>query len=132
MAIQQTTDILNATALGQAAERKKPSSQLGKDDFLKLLVGQLRHQDPMEPLKDQEFMGQLAQFSQLEQMTNVSSAMQNDRAFNLIGRQVTYNDTKTGDLVTGKVEKVVIEGGSPTLTIGGTPKVDPAAVREVQ
>ena|SRR3712207_253826 len=131
MAIQQTTDLLNATALGKAQENRKPSSQLGKDDFLKLLVGQLKHQDPMEPLKDQEFMGQLAQFSQLEQMTNVSSSMQNDRAFNLIGRQVTYNDTKTGTLVTGKVDKVVIENGAPTLTIAGVPKIDPGAVREV-
>ncbi len=123
--------LLNATAIGNVNKAAKPSGEMGKDDFLKLLVGQLRHQDPMEPLKDQEFMGQLAQFSQLEQMTNVSSAMQNDRAFNLIGRQVTYNDGKTGDLVTGKVEKVVIEGGVPTLTIDGVPKISPDAVREV-
>ena len=98
---------------------EKPSGELGKDDFLKLLVGQLRHQDPLDPLKDQEFMGQMAQFSQLEQMTNVASTMQNDRAFALIGREVTYNDNETGELVTGTVEKVVIETGKPTLTIGG-------------
>jgi flagellar basal-body rod modification protein FlgD len=131
MPIQQTTDLLNTTALGQAQTREKPSGQLGKDDFLKLLVGQLRHQDPMDPLKDQEFMGQMAQFSQLEQMTNVASAMQNERAFSLIGRQVAYNDKDTGDLITGTVEKVVIDKGTPTLTIGGKAGILPDAVREV-
>src|SRR3712207_7846381 len=51
---------------------------MGKDDFLKLLVGQLRHQDPMNPMEDKDFMGQMAQFSQLEQMTNVASTLQNE------------------------------------------------------
>jgi flagellar basal-body rod modification protein FlgD len=132
MAISQTTQLLNTTALGQAQQREAPSGQLGKDDFLKLLVGQLRHQDPMDPLKDQEFMGQMAQFSQLEQMTNVASAMQSERAFSLIGRQVAYNDDETGGLVTGTVEKVVIDAGKPTLTIGGKAGIEPDAVREVQ
>ena len=131
MPIQQTTNLLNATQLGIAAEKRQPSSQLGKDDFLKLLVGQLRHQDPLDPLKDQEFMGQMAQFSQLEQMTNVASVTQSQHAFALIGREVKYNDTATGDLLTGTVSKVVIEQGKPTLMIGDK-KVAPDNVREVQ
>jgi flagellar basal-body rod modification protein FlgD len=126
------TSLMNATAIGTAQQPQKPSGQLGKDDFLKLLVGQLRHQDPMEPLKDQEFMGQMAQFSQLEQMTNVASSLQADRAFMLIGREVAYNDDKTGALVTGVVDKVVIEGGTPTLTVGGKPGIKTDAVREVK
>jgi flagellar basal-body rod modification protein FlgD len=130
MPISQILDLQNTTALGQA--REKPSGQLGKDDFLKLLVGQLRHQDPLDPLKDQEFMGQMAQFSQLEQMTNVASAMKNERAFSLIGRTVSYNDEETGGLVTGTVDKVVIDKGEPTLTIAGKAGIKPDAVREVQ
>ena len=126
------TSLMNATAIGTAQQPQKQSGQLGKDDFLKLLVGQLRHQDPMEPLKDQEFMGQMAQFSQLEQMTNVASSLQADRAFMLIGREVAYNDDKTGALVTGVVDKVVIEGGTPTLTVGGKPGIKTDAVREVK
>ena len=49
-----------------------PGAQLGKDDFLKLLVAQLQNQDPSNPTDGTQFMGQLAQFSSLEQMTNVS------------------------------------------------------------
>ena len=125
-------NLLNATAVGTAQAQTKPSGQMGKDDFLKLLVGQLRHQDPMNPMEDKDFMGQMAQFSQLEQMTNVASALQNDRAFALIGREVAYNDRATGEIVRGTVEKVVIESGKPTLTIGGKGKIDPASVTEVQ
>ena len=132
MPIQQTTNLLNATQLGIAAEKRQPSSQLGKDDFLKLLVGQLRHQDPLDPLKDQEFMGQMAQFSQLEQMTNVASTLQNERAFNLIGREVTYNDNETGELVTGTVEKVSIQSGKTTLTVAGVSGIETDAITEVQ
>ena len=51
--------------------------------------------------------------------------------FGLSFTVVTYNDKTTGDLVTGTVEKVVIENGTPTLTIGGVPKISPEAVREV-
>jgi flagellar basal-body rod modification protein FlgD len=131
MAIPQTQQLLNTTALGQAQSNEKPSGELGKDDFLKLLVGQLRHQDPMNPMEDKDFMGQMAQFSQLEQMTNVASTLQNDRAFGLIGRTVSYNDKVTGDVVEGTVEKVVIKAGKPTLTIGGISNIEPTAVTEV-
>src|SRR3712207_9029670 len=107
MPISPTTELMNQTALSPAA-RKAPSGQLGKDDFLKLLVGQLRHQDPLDPLKDAEFMGQMAQFSSLEQLANVSKTLEVDRAFSLINREVTYKD-KDGGTTTGTVEKVVLE-----------------------
>ena len=131
MPIPQTQAILNTSVLNSTGQKPVPKSEMGKDDFLKLLVGQLRHQDPMNPMEDKDFMGQMAQFSQLEQMTNVASTLQSDRAFQLIGREVSYNDEKTGEILSGKVEKVVIDGGKPTLTIGGAPGIDPGAVREV-
>lgn len=73
-------------------------SSLGKDDFLKLLVAQLQAQDPLEPMSAQDFSAQLAQFSALEQMTNVNvnlekiqkfeAALANASAINLIGKTV--------------------------------------------
>jgi len=73
-------------------------SSLGKDDFLKLLIAQLSAQDPLDPMGAQDFSAQLAQFSGLEQMTNVNAnleilqklqtAAQNTSSLNLIGKTV--------------------------------------------
>ena len=60
-------------ATTQAATPGK-NAELGKDQFLKLFVAQLQHQDPMNPMQDQDFMGQMASFSTLEQVTNLATA----------------------------------------------------------
>lgn len=52
------------------------NSELGKDAFLKLLITQLQHQDPTNPMDDREFISQMAQFSSLEQMQNMTKAME--------------------------------------------------------
>ena len=52
-----------------------PNQKLDKDAFLKLLVTQLRHQDPLNPIEDKEFISQMAQFSSLEQMQNMGKTM---------------------------------------------------------
>ena len=118
----------NQTTVSQTSQ--PPNGTLGKDDFLKLLVGQLRHQDPLDPMKDADFMGQMAQFSQLEQMSNVAKTLDQGSSLGLIGRTVTYQD-KDGTVAAGVVEKVVIEAGKPSLTIGGQPGIDPSAIKEV-
>jgi flagellar basal-body rod modification protein FlgD len=123
------TDMKNATAL--SAVGVKPKNEMGKDDFLKLLVGQLKNQDPMNPMEDKDFMGQMAQFSQLEQITNLATGMQSERAFNMLGRTVTYNDKETGELKTGVVEKVAIQAGKASLTVGGVKDIATDAVTEV-
>lgn len=73
----------------------KKQSNLGKDDFLKLLVTQLRFQDPMNPMEDKEFIAQMAQFSSLEEMQNLGKTLaaqadlgQLSQASSLIGKKV--------------------------------------------
>src|SRR5918997_4342163 len=114
-----------------------PGGQLGKDDFLKLFVAQLQHQDPMNPMNDSEFMGQMAQFSTLEQVSNLAAANEQiaknlaaNHAIGLIGRTVTWTD-EADAVHTGVVEKVTTKDGSPFLTVAGTADVDPATITQV-
>jgi len=59
-----------------APTKQTGNSELGKDAFLKLLITQLQHQDPTNPMDDRDFIAQMAQFSSLEQMQNMTKAME--------------------------------------------------------
>jgi len=95
--------------------RTKKTSELGKDDFLNLLVTQLKYQDPLNPMEDKEFIAQLAQFTSLEQMYNLNSSMSAVKAFSLIGRHITAefidDTTKESKVVKGVVESVKVSSG---------------------
>jgi flagellar basal-body rod modification protein FlgD len=111
---------------------------LDKNDFLKLLVAQLRHQDPLNPTQDQEFIATMAQFATLEQITNLAKTneetkktIEDDHAVGLIGKTVTYEDAD-GNKVTGVVEKVSRTDEGTTLTVGGKDGIDPDKVTEVK
>jgi flagellar basal-body rod modification protein FlgD len=131
-----TTAITNSGTPAASTQADKTQS-LGKDDFLKLFVAQLQHQDPMNPMQDGDFMGQMAQFSTLEQTTNIASANQQmatslgmSQSLALLGKTVTYvDDSKVRH--TGVVQKVVTEGGAAKLTVDGVTGIDPATVAEV-
>jgi flagellar basal-body rod modification protein FlgD len=112
-------------------ERSKHDT-LDKDDFLKLLLTQLSHQDPLQPMQDREFIAQMAQFSSLEQMTNlnkefsrVASTIALSQAVSLIGKTVdvsvagkTPDGTDILNTITGRVQEVT-GGASPQLLING-------------
>jgi len=117
--------------------KKTDNGSLGKDQFLKLFVAQLQHQDPMNPMNDSEFMAQMASFSTLEQVSNLAAAnermaasMTSNSAVGLIGRTVTYVD-ENEEIHTGKVDKVTTAGGKPLLTVDGVDGVDPATITQV-
>ena len=106
---------------------------LGKDDFLRILVTQLTHQDPTNPMEDRDFIAQMAQFSSLEQMQNLNKEFSRvaelialSQATALIGKTVDvavsegrdFEGREIMNLVTGRVEEVT--GGSfPQLFIDG-------------
>jgi flagellar basal-body rod modification protein FlgD len=96
------------------------SKDLGKDAFLQLLVSQLKNQDPLNPMKDTEFISQLATFSSLEQMSSMNSSMTNllqqqyyANNANMLGKQIT-----TSDGLTGVVTKVTKEDSAMYLYVG--------------
>ena len=100
---------------------RNTKNDLGKDDFLKLLVTQLQYQDPMKPSDNQEFMAQMAQFSSLEQMQNISKDSSMTQAINLIGKKVAanYKDSTTGDIlpIAGVVTKMIVTNGVPKVIV---------------
>jgi len=89
---------------------------MGKDEFLKLLVHQLKNQDPLSPMESQDFAAQLAQFSSLEQLTNMSGMMEESIGIDLMLTQAINNTMATSFI--GKQVSAV--GDSITLAEGGT------------
>jgi flagellar basal-body rod modification protein FlgD len=102
---------------------KIPEHNLGKDDFLKILITQLSTQDPTDPMKDKDFIAQMAQFSSLEQMTNmatnfskVTSVISSSQAVSTLGKGVeiqTANQT-----IRGTVDEVT-PGAYPQVKVDG-------------
>jgi flagellar basal-body rod modification protein FlgD len=100
------------------------TKNLDKDAFLRLLVEQLKNQDPMNPQDSSEFIAQLATFSSLEQLTNLNDGVQRMKhcqdmmqASTLIGKQVEI-ETEDGT-VSGTVEKVVVGSDNVKVFVDG-------------
>ena len=111
----------NSAAQGPAARPE----QFGKDTFLKLLVAQLRYQDPTSPTDGAEFLAQTAQFTVVEKLEELAktnaellSAERLTTATSLIGRHVTYTNSE-GTEATGVVTAPRISPLGPILQVGG-------------
>ncbi len=107
----------------EIGDGKEKQQDMGKDDFLNLLITQLKHQDPTDPMKDKEFIAQMAQFSSLEQMTNMASkfsdlagVLDRGNALNLLGKHV---EIREGDRVTSGVVEEVSGQTAPQVKVGG-------------
>lgn len=101
---------------------KTAKQNMDKDDFLKILITQLTTQDPTQPLQDKDFIAQMAQFSSLEQMTNmatsfgkVSSVISASQAVSTIGKEVEIQ--AGGEVVKGLVTGVT-PGQFPQILVG--------------
>jgi flagellar basal-body rod modification protein FlgD len=107
---------VNANFPTQSLDRM-PIKTLGQKEFLQLLVVQLSNQDPLEPVKDTEFIAQMAQFTSLEQ---VKSSQQFNQANAMIGQNVTVRlEDGFGGFtdVTGRVTGLNLEQGTPKVII---------------
>ncbi len=98
--------------------------ELGRQAFLRLLVTELRHQDPTNPMADKEFISQMAQFSSLEQMQNMNESIQNlhnssraTEAFALLGKRVDAVVSSSGETVSGVVSRVSYRNNEVRLIV---------------
>lgn len=126
-------------------------SELGKNDFLKILVTQLQNQDPTKPMEDKDFIAQMAQFSSLEQMTNIATEMSKLTAvtqqsqlvqFNsFIGKTITWHDTTKNldsnnkpivETGTGKIASVKYDGSEAKFILEDGKVITAANITEVK
>ncbi len=102
-------------------KKRTGGSDLSKDAFLRLLTTQLRYQNPLEPTNDKEFLAQMAQFTALEQMNNLNSAFQMNRASAMINKNIEaeIKNEESGEItkVEGKVIAVSVKENKPYLVV---------------
>ncbi|AEW68624.1 FlgD [Borreliella garinii BgVir] len=126
--IENISNLTNSSKIKKESDFKidnvSNKVNLGKDDFLKLLITQLRYQDPTNPMKDKEFISQMAQFSALEQMTNMSKSFEKlssslgiRRDLDLLGKVIKFQHGD-GEVVKGRVTNIKT-GTIPQVMVNG-------------
>lgn len=122
-----TKNIWPNYATSNVTKASSKNNELGKDQFLKILITQLKNQDPMQPLEDKEFISQMAQFTSVEQLTNMATEMKSLReslgmASGLIGKSISWTGTDTnGNDVQkqGIVDAISFKDGVQYANVGG-------------
>lgn len=118
---QKTIEQIIASQAESTASTRN-TGELGKNEFLQLLITQVQHQDPLNPASDTDFIAQMAQFSALEQMQNLNKSFAYSSGFALMGKYISADitDEATGNVkyVDGKVESVKIMNGEVYAVVG--------------
>lgn len=126
-AFEKANTALHASEANKKNKTGEPGekSGLGKDSFLKLLVTELRHQDPTKPMEDKEFISQMAQFSSLEQMSNLNKEMKSlvasaksAEAYGILGKEIQAYDPVQKKPITGIVNSVFYKGEELMIGVG--------------
>jgi flagellar basal-body rod modification protein FlgD len=116
---------ISTTESSSSSSSSNKSSSLDKNAFLNLLVAQMKYQDPLEPTSNTEYISQFATFSQLEEMQNVTAALDMQRASSLVGKYVTMSVTnsvtKATESISGRVDYVESKDGKTYLYINDKP-----------
>ena len=102
------------------------TSQVATTDYLTLLTVQLKNQDPIDPVKQGDFLAQMSQFSMLEGVEKLNVSFQNmlrlqelSQGINLVGKRVQYQDGPTGEMREGLVERFSADTTSLQLIVDG-------------
>ena len=123
--MSEVTNILN-TGQSYTTNQAKGNTELGKDDFLNLMITQMKYQDPLNPMDSNEYAAQLAQFSSLEQLSNLNESMNESIDINYLLTQ-SINNTMTATLI-GKDVKLstneITYNGQESVDIGYTLPAD--------
>ena len=99
-----------------AAPDRTGANQLGRVDFMSILLTQMRYQDPLSPMNDRDFTAQIAQFSMLEQITEQTRWAQISYGLGLVGQNVSYHNDQ-GGLESGVVRSLRMMDGRPILSV---------------
>lgn len=122
-----TTNMWPNYAKGNVSNKNGNGQELGKDQFLSILITQLRHQDPLQPMQDREFIAQMAQFTSLEQLMNINTqltAMSQSlgAASSLIGKQISWmvkpEDGSESVMKSGIVDSIMVREGIHYAKVG--------------
>lgn len=129
--------------LSQQDTSRTPSPELGKDEFLKILLTQLQNQDPLDPMDDREFVSQMTTFSSLEQLMNMSKSIdtfvENQsmppvvQFSHMIGKEVSYHidSDENSDVETSTVTAVLQKEGRAILKLQNGAEIDVEDVWQV-
>ncbi len=123
MATDSVSPASSGSGIRMLETTRTVSNELGKDSFLQILTAQMANQDPLSPTSDTEFIAQMAQFSALEQMQNMNSAMQSQMTYSYLNKDIMAKYAVDGDGnlyrqdVYGQVVAIVKHGGKDYLQV---------------